>query len=35
MVSAVEVAESREKEVSTIAEGVVKRVKVASTTMED
>ena len=35
MVSAVEVAESREKEASTIAEGEVKRLKVAFTTMED
>ena len=33
-VSAVEVAESREKEASTIAEGVVRRVKVAFTIME-
>ena len=34
MVSAIEVAESREKEASTIAEGVVRRVKVAFTIME-
>ena len=34
MVSAVEVAESREKEASTITEGVVRRVKVVSTIME-